>query len=178
MQRTLLLLLILIFGVSSCRIENTNNLTGKVPAYKPIYSNAADLYIISNKPARAVTKAGKIYVKGNYIFQNEIGEGIHIIDNSNPANAVRTGFIRIAGSEEIAIKGNILYANNFSDLVVIDIADAMHAKEVNRIKSMFFNNNIQLVPPQPGSYFECADNTKGVVTGWVLDSLVNPKCRN
>jgi hypothetical protein len=174
------LLLILAVGViSACRVDSTKTkMIGRVPGYKPIYSNDIDLYVIQNKPARAVVKAGKIYVKDNYIFQNEIGEGMHIINNSNPANAQRIGFISIKGSQEIAIKGNFLYSNNLSDLVVIDISNIANVKEVNRIKNTFYNANFQLAPPLGGGYFECVDKSKGVVTGWQRDSIDNPTCSN
>ncbi len=170
-------ILILLF-LSSCKTENNSSVMGKVLGYKPVYSTSAELYLIQNKPARSVTHAGKIYVKGNYIFQNEMGEGIHILDNTTPANTVRTGFISIKGSQEIAIKGNYLYSNNYDDLVVVDITDVNNVKEVNRVKNIFYKNNFQLSPPAGSGYFECADNKKGIVINWVRDSINNPKCRN
>ena len=170
------ILLLLLF--SACKPDKTISVIGKVSGFKPIYSTSAELYLIQNKPARAVTNAGKIYVKDNYIFQNEMGEGIHILNNSNPANTVRSGFISIKGSQEIAIKGNYLYSNNYDDLVVVDITDVNNVKEVNRVKNIFYKNNFQLSPPAGSGYFECADNSKGIVINWVRDSITNPKCRN
>ena len=125
-----------------------------------------------------MVNAGKIYVKGNLIFQNEIGEGIHIINNSIPANAQRTGFIKIKGSQEISIKGDYLYSNNYADLVVVNISNLTAVTEVSRIRNAFSDNNSQLVPPVRGNYFECVDNSKGTVIGWVRDSIDNPKCKN
>lgn len=170
------ILLLLLF--SACKPDKTNSVIGKVSGFKPVYSTSAELYLIQNKPARAVTNAGKIYVKDNYIFQNEMGEGIHILNNSNPANTVRSGFISIKGSQEIAIKGNYLYSNNYDDLVVVDITNVNNVKEVNRVKNIFYKNNFQLSPPAGSGYFECADNSKGIVINWVRDSITNPKCRN
>lgn len=170
-------ILILLF-LSACKSENNGSVVGKVMGFKPVYSTSADLYLIQNKPARVVTNAGKIYVKGNYIFQNEIGEGIHILDNTTPANTTRSGFINIKGSQEIAIKGNYLYSNNFNDLVVVDISDVNNVKEVSRVKNIFYNNNYQLAPLAGSGYFECVDNSKGIVINWIRDSINNPKCRN
>jgi LVIVD repeat len=170
------LMVVAILLAASCKEETTGKV-GKVMAYKPLYSSDANIYSIQNKPPQHVTKAGKIYARGNYIFQNEIGLGIHIIDNSNPANAQRIGFIQIAGSEEISIKGNYLYSNNFSDLVVVDISNIKNAVEVNRIKNAFFSSSTLARPPRRG-YFECVDNSKGVVTGWIQDSIENPTCQN
>ena len=178
MSRPHYFIILLLVFLSACKSENNNSVTGKVLGYKPVYSTSADLYLIQNKPARAVTNAGKIYVKDNYIFQNEIGEGIHIFNNSNPANTLRSGFITIKGSQEIAIKSNFLYSNNYDDLVVVDITDVNNVKEVNRIKNIFYKNNFQLSPPAGSGYFECADNSKGIVINWVRDSINNPTCRN
>ena len=164
----------LLLLLSSCTRDN-RNLPGNVPGFRPVYSSDTTLHTISNKPARKVVRAGKIYVKGNYLFQNEIGEGIHIIDNTNPATAERVAFIRIAGSGEIAIRGNFLYSNNFDDLVVIDISDIRNVREVRRIKNAFHQNNFQLAPPSRG-YFECVDKSRGTVIAWVADTLTNPSC--
>ncbi|MES2775492.1 MAG: hypothetical protein V4722_15055 [Bacteroidota bacterium] len=177
-QWNCLLLVACILMAASCQPDDKFTPLGKVWGYKPIYGSDADLFTIESKPAREVSKAGKIYVKDNYIFQNEIGEGIHIINNTNPANAQRVGFIKIKGSEEISIKGNFLYSNNFTDLVVADISNLANVTEVSRTKSAFFSGTSQLMPPVRGSYFECVDASKGSVISWVKDSINNPKCRN
>ncbi|MEO7310987.1 MAG: hypothetical protein ABIX01_11365 [Chitinophagaceae bacterium] len=164
--------------LAACNYKDNYAIKGKVWGYKPVYSNDAALFTIENQPARQVIKAGKIYVKDNYIFQNEIGEGIHIINNTNPVNAQRVGFIKIKGSEEIAIRGDYLYSNNFTDLVVVNISNIASVSEVTRIKNAFFSGSMQLAPPLNGGYFECVDNNKGIVVSWVKDSITNPKCRN
>lgn len=170
----LILAFALIF-LHSCKPES-NGTFGRMAGFKPIYSKDSASFIIKTSAPKSVVHAGKIYVKGNYIFQNEIGEGIHVIDNTNPGNAQRVAFIKIAGSEELAIKGNYLYSNNYSDLVVVNITDITKATEVNRIKNAF-SSFTNLRPPLPG-YFECVDNSKGIVTGWIKDSIDNPKCQN
>ena len=171
--------LLLFSGIlfASCEQDNAG-MVGTVQGYKPIYSTDPNLYKIESKPMQTVVKAGKIYVKGNYIFQNEVGQGIHIYDNSNPANAKRIGFIKILGSEELSIKGNFLYSNNLNDLVVIDISNISAVTEVKRLKNAFHTAISLQVPPVSGSYFECVDQSKGVITGWAKETLNNPKCRN
>ncbi|MBC7423160.1 MAG: hypothetical protein H7334_06845 [Ferruginibacter sp.] len=171
-------LLFIVALLYACKPEKTNGLVGRIYGFKPVYSTSADLFIIENKPAQVVIHAGKIYVKDNFIFQNEVGEGVHIIDNTNPANAARVGFIKIKGSQEIAIKGNFLYSNNYNDLVTVDITDIAKVKEASRIHNAFYSTNSLQVPPAGGGYFECADNKKGVVIGWIKDSIDNPKCSN
>lgn len=163
-----------VFFLYSCTREE--NAPGRVSGYRPLYSQDTSIFTIESQPARDVVKAGKIYVKDNFIFQNEIGEGIHVIDNTNPAAASRVGFIKIIGSEELAIKGNFLYSNSFNDVVVVDISDVAHARVVNRINNAFNQNNFQLAPPYNG-YFECVNNGRGTVIAWIPDTLNNPTCR-
>jgi len=64
---------------------------------------------------------------GNYIFLNEVNKGVHIIDNRNPASPVIKAFINIPGNVDIAVKGSTLYADLFTDLVVVDISDPLNA---------------------------------------------------
>jgi phosphoglycerate-specific signal transduction histidine kinase len=41
---------------------------------------------VKSESPRALERPGKMYIKGSYLFVNEIKEGIHIIDNSNPSS--------------------------------------------------------------------------------------------
>lgn len=84
-----------------------------------------------------LVRPGKIYTKGNYLFINEIKEGIHVVDNSDPANPRFVSFIVIPGNGDIAVRNNILYADSFSDLVALDISDPENAKEVSRVQNVF-----------------------------------------
>ena len=70
-----------------------------------------------------VASPGKMYLYGNTIFLNESGKGIHIIDNSNPAAPVNKSFLPIPGNYDMAVKGNILYADCFTDLLAFDISN-------------------------------------------------------
>src|SRR5690349_6909685 len=94
-----------------------------VKAWIPVYGSDTAYkkiqYVDSVHPIR---NAGKIYVSGRYILQSETGEGIHIIDNTTPSKARRIGFIKINGCQEIAMKGNYLYTNNYNDLITIDVS--------------------------------------------------------
>jgi len=58
-----------------------------------------------------------------YHFLNESGKGIHIIDNSNPSNPINKFFLPIPGNYDMAVNGNILYADCFTDLLAFDISN-------------------------------------------------------
>lgn len=134
--------------MSSCIKDK---ITHAYKIYIPVYKSA-DLVRseIRSEPARPVKNAGKIFVKGNYIFLNEQDKGVHIIDNTNPASPVNVSFINIAGNLDLAVKGDILYADLFTDLVAIDISNPLDAKVKKIIQNTFserlYNNNTRIDP--------------------------------
>lgn len=124
----------------------------------PIYQSKTEAYanIRSNAP-QAIESPGKLFLYGNYIFLNDIDKGVHIIDNTNPANPVAKAFINIPGNLDIAVKGNTLYADLSTDLVVIDITNPLAARFEKYIPYVF-------TPRNYGNGF-IADSTR-VIIGW------------
>jgi len=126
--------------------------------YKPIYKTTAEVRsnIKSNTP-RQVERAGKIYLKGQYIFLNEIDKGIHVINNADPSNPQNIAFIDIPGNMDIAVKENMLYADLYTDLVAIDITNPNNVVLKKVVEGVFphryWNNSF------------IADSTK-IVSGW------------
>ena len=92
--------------------------------------------------AKDLVKTGKIYVKDKYLFINELRKGIHIIDNTNPSAPKNIAFVEIPGNVDMAVWGNILYADSYTDFVAIDISDPTNVKEVSRTKDVFLNGMI------------------------------------
>src|SRR5688572_9380197 len=61
-----------------------DNCTRRYVYWEPVYRTKDEVRDnIKNNPVREIERPGKIYIRGNYIFLNEIDRGIHIIDNSN-----------------------------------------------------------------------------------------------
>ncbi len=87
--------------------------------------------------ARDLENPGKMYFYNDYILVNEIKEGVHIINNQDPKNPVNEAFLRIPGNVDIAVKDNFLYADNYIDLLSIDINDLKNAKLSCRIEDVF-----------------------------------------
>lgn len=174
-----IIIALLMYGRSctTSRVEPpSNSYNYKVFGYKPVYSLDSNLKKVAIDTPHIVKSAGKIYVYQKYILQCEVGEGIHIIDNSVPSAAKRIHFIKVLGANEISIKDNFLYTNSFKDLVVINITNILQPKEVKRIAKAFSVRGYLPVPPVK-TYYECVDLSKGVVVGWVKDSI-NPTCIN
>ena len=145
--------------------------------WKPVYGADTAYKKLTYYPTpRPMENAGKLYVIGNTIYQNDFSKGIHIIDNSNPSNAHRIAFIALPGNTEMAVKGNYMYANNFNDLVVIDISNAAAPVEVKRLPNMFSTNDSQRpyfwqAPPDSG-FFECPRYyNDSIIISWIKDSI-------
>lgn len=159
--------------LAGCTPQDAPNDDGR--AWVPVYVQMTDMDDISVTNARTTEKAGKIYALGNYIFQNDLNKGIHIIDNTNRANPQKIGFINIPFNTEFAVRGNYIYANNVNDLVVIDISDVLHPQVTKRIDKAFPYIN-QKYPPQSGR-FVCPDPARGVVVDWKLQDVKSTNCR-
>ncbi len=97
--------------------------------YTPLYKTSAEVRAnIKNDVPVPVKNPGKMFVLGNYIYLNEIDKGVHVIDNSNPSAPVNKYFIAIPGNLDLAVTGNTLYADLYSDLVTLDISDPSSVK--------------------------------------------------
>lgn len=147
----------------------------KVLGLRPIYVEESQARAISADVPQPISKLGKIYYKDHKIYVNESNYGVHVIDNTDPYNPVKTGFLRIPGCHDIAIKGNILYADNVGDLVAIDISDPANPVVTKRLSGLQGNPDLKY-PQFYEGYFECVDESKGTVIGWEETQLTDPKC--
>lgn len=170
MNKMLLVLMCLPFlmllpGCIKDRCERTRKYT----YYEPVYKTSAEVRenIRSNKP-RAIENPGKLFVRGNYIFLNEVDKGVHIIDNSNPTAPDNVAFIDIPGNLDLAVRGNILYADLYTDLVSIDISAPLAAQVVHYNEGVFPHRNY--------GYGFGGDSAR-VITDWIKrDTIVNETC--
>lgn len=149
---------------------------GIVDGYVPIYASVAASESITQMAPQTIVEGGKIAKLGRYIFQVENNKGIHITDVNNPATPIKKGFISIPMCQELTLKGNYLYSNNLSDLVVLNLTDVNAITVSSRIKNAFPEISLP-TPIQTNVYFECADLSKGAVIGWELKKIDNPSCR-
>lgn len=94
---------------------------------------------VASQTPQDLVNPGKIYVKDNYLFINEIKKGIHIFDNSNPEKPQSIAFLKIPGVIDMAVKENTLYADSYTDIVAFDISDPKFIKETGRVKDVFSN---------------------------------------
>ena len=156
----------ILFG--SC-VKDTCKHTYSYTLYLPVYKTTAEVRAnIKSNPARAIQQPGKIVLLGNYIFLNEVDKGIHIIDNSNPSSPKNIAFIDIPGNEDLAVKGNTLYADLYTDLVTLDISDPLHVA-VKKYNEGVFPDRIY----SNGFY---PDSSKVIVDWTKRDTTVTQDC--
>lgn len=121
-----------------------DKLTTTYTLFRPVYKNkTAVLQSITSSTPQPLANPGKLFKYGNYIFVNEINKGVHIIDNSNPARPVNKYFIAIPGNIDIAVKGNTLYADIYTDLVAIDISNPQQVVLMKTIAGIFEKTQYQ-----------------------------------
>ena len=140
----------------------------------PIYADGDWTEIKSESP-RPIVELNKIYYKDSLIFVGEVQKGIHVIDNRDPANPERISFIKIEGNSDISIKGNLLYANNLTDLVVLNVSDVSNVTLVSRVEGAFPQSGATL-PEGYRGFFECPDPAMGNIIGWAEKTLQSPEC--
>ncbi len=104
--------------------------------YEPVYITYEELRAsVASESPRALKNPGKIWFSNNYIFINEKNEGIHIINNTNPASPINEAFIKIPGNLDLAVRGNILFADNYIDLIALDISNPSSVSVAKRIEN-------------------------------------------
>lgn len=145
----------------------------KVWGSKPVYAKESDAKeIIFDSKKHPVIAPRNIYTIGNFIFQVDMGRGIHVIDNTVPANASRVGFITVNGCSQVSVEGSFLYTNSYGDLVTIDISNPSNIKVVSRLSNTFpeLEYDYPLAQPEESGYYTCP-RADSVVVGWVKDSV-------
>lgn len=89
--------------------------------FSPVIISRAELEAsVSAQPQQTIVKSGKIYIKDDLMFINDVNKGFHVYNYSNPENPVKTAFINVPGATDLAIRNDIIYINQAVDLVTIE----------------------------------------------------------
>ncbi len=133
------LLWILVVSLISFSCEDEITTTHTFRTMVPVYLEMSDIRArtIEIEPAQPLDNPGKIYIYGDYLLINEPTKGIHILDNTNPANPINKNFIPIEGNVDLAVNNNILYADNYVDLLAFDISNLSNIRLVKRVEDVF-----------------------------------------
>jgi hypothetical protein len=140
MKNRIKLLFIVLFASSllfSCMDEVKS--TYSFRTMMPVYLEMKDVRAkeISIAPAQEIEDPGKIYIYKDFLLINEPNKGIHIFDNKNPTNPINLSFIPIEGNVDLAINSDILYADNYVDLLAFDLTNIRNIRLVKRVEDVF-----------------------------------------
>jgi hypothetical protein len=123
--------------------------------YTPVYKSMSDLRQVSIQSPKSITTNGKVFVKNNFIYLNEVNKGFHVIDNTNPSAPKNIAFVNVPGCIDIAAAGNYLLADNYVDLVTFDISNPVNIQLVNRKENA--------LPYRRYNYGFSDDSAKGII---------------
>jgi hypothetical protein len=169
--RSLVVLIALLPVIFSACLKDKCSSEYRYTYYEPVYKTKAEVRanIKSNAP-KEIQNTGTFYIYGNYIFLNEVDKGVHVIDNTNPSQPRNIAFIDIPGNQQLAVKGNILYADLYTDLVAIDISNPS-VISVKKILDFVFPERMY------GGGF-APDNSKVIVEWKRIDTVIMQSCEN
>lgn len=106
--------------------------------YDPVYQSVSQLRAsLKLESELELKEPGKIYVYGSLLLINEIKKGIHIYDNTDPAQPVKLNFIEIPGNVDLSVRNGILYADSYIDLLAIDINQPANPTLLCRTENVF-----------------------------------------
>lgn len=174
MNRNQLFLLILPLFFACNFVDNVES-DRTLNGLKPIYGDAASIVNIALTDTVEMENPGKIVYLAPRLFVNEINKGIHVINNQDPVNPFKESFISIPFNKDLAVKNNIIYADNDKDLISIIYHSKDSIQLISRQKNVF--DHLPVFPVDYNGYFECIDDSKGTVIGWYEAELLNPECR-
>ncbi|MGB5227576.1 MAG: hypothetical protein WBN55_04890 [Eudoraea sp.] len=163
-MKNCIITLLVVLGLVSCNKKEEADFADYLVA-TPLTMSLADFKNSVDVVApRPIDESGKIYAYENYIFVNDKYKGVHVIDNSDPNSPQKISFIKIAGNVDISIKGNFLYADSLTDLMVLDISEINAIKIVNRLEDVLRDN---IVWPNADIYeYDGIDYENEILVGW------------
>lgn len=165
MKTKIIPIFLLIVFLFSCEDTNYREYTGNAPVYMT-YEELRSA--VTEETGRELENPGKIYFKDNHIFIIEEFKGIHVYDNTNPASPVKKSFIKVPGIVDMAISGNVLYADSFVDLVILDLQNTDDIREIGRVRDLL----PYTVPPVDNKLpVANVDKEKGLVVEWEVKTI-------
>ena len=169
MKRFVYLFCLALFALTGCQNKVTEMVTYKIN--EPVFmatSTFRNSVKVTTVP-QTITSIGKMCFYNNYLYISEPEKGIHIINNTDPANPQQTGFIELMGNADLAIRNGLLYADSYIDLVWFDVTNPAIPVLKGRLDSIF-PYAVPMTQNQYGiDYAKSYPGTsKGIIIGWVV----------
>ena len=134
----LVLIVMMCLQLTSCNNDDDfNGFMDPVSVTVPVIKSKSEFRnSIEVTDPQPTNSDGKIYVYDDLLFYIAQNSGIHLFNNQNPENPQNIAFIKLEGVHDISVKNDILYADNFMDLVVFDISNVSNIQLVNTEEDM------------------------------------------
>jgi len=129
---------------------------------------------VKSLSAQIIENTGPIFLLDTLFFMTEVKKGIHVFNVKDSASIKNVAFLKIPAVTDFTISNGFLYADNWTDLLTIDIQDLQNIQLINREKAVF---EPLLFPPLYQGIFECVDLSLGAVIEWRNVTLDNAKCQ-
>ncbi len=167
MKRLIFLFSVIGIALTSCEDQHLQTYLANVPVYLSWDELRSSFEVDA---ASTLEKPGKILFYGSHMFINEYQKGIHVADLSDPSDPQLIAFIEVPGNVDMAIRNDMLYADSYTDLVVVDISDPEQPALSTRIEDLFE----YILPPYDYNYpVDEIDQDKGVVTAFELKKVTH-----
>lgn len=167
MKRLIFLFSLIGIALTSCEDQHLQTYLANVPVYLSWDELRSSFEVDA---ATSMEKPGKILFYGSHMFINEYQKGVHVADLSDPSNPRLVAFIEIPGNVDMAIRNDLLYAESYTDLLVIDISDPEQPELSTRIEDLFE----YILPSYDYNYpVDEIDQDKGVVTAFELKKVTH-----
>lgn len=166
-------------ALGSCSIWDEDAGEFDVPQFvsgvRPVYYDGGDPEGIFSGPPREQENNTGLVLLGDLLFVVDLGTGVHVYDNADPRRPRGLVFITVPGIATLTAGEGRLYANNFGDLVTIDIDDLSDVRVVDRDAGLFAQPLD--FPENYFGAFECYDPERGPLVRWEPADLIRPECR-
>lgn len=130
--------------------------------FTPVYMTRSQLEnsVAIENPKTSI-KAGKIYIKDDLMFVNDVNNGFQVYNYSNATNPIPISYIKFPGATDMAIRNNIIYVNQAVDLVSVNYNAVNNSiLTTSRIRNSF----PQKVSPQGATG---NGNNNNIIINWI-----------
>ena len=184
-MKNIIYTLLVIFAFVACedQYETTHKYSRPYTLYKnyPIQLDAREILV--NIQVKSPIQPGatfKIASNNNYFFVGEKMRGIHVYEKTDEFHAQPLCFIECQYIKAFDVVDNMLYCNNFVDLLAIDVENPLESKIKHREKN-YFNKYNNSAFNFPNYYNETVDanvyeigSKQAVLTGTETDTSPAP----
>lgn len=158
-------------ALGACSDRTVKIYQANVPQYESFETFRATTFTM--QAPQTLSRPGKIYSYNNLLLINDLMTGIHFYDNANPAAPVNLGFLPIHANADMAVRNDLLFVDNYTDLLAFNISNPSAPTLVCRLNDVFDFSNYGYISGLDNNFPTAEiDNSQGVVVGWKIDKTV------